>query len=759
MTLKTISGLKIANDSPRGHSGVIQYNDRSLSVLTSSSTASLSFEPRLEVDSTSDWRSGTRVPVKLYDPDQDISTTKRDILDASVASSIIPTIQIGSPLTLRGASDVTFYPSEYLHPGYVAKSHVPDPVSARLYIDSTNLAVDTQYEKFSIDLGFSASMLDSALISTNDLGSSWLYLDMRSLARDLGLGDITISLYFRDINNNDGIINIINRINPSSPHLVMLDPDDIVNISQIAKRSPSTAVYAMITIDSSSGLIIPKNNNVIHYPIMLDFFSFGLKDNKVITNNAIYRLELEENSVDSGTFVGTLEFAATNQLSMFDPDFVMDQITPTGDDVKFIILDSMTGKDGITISYSDLAKVGVVTVASSPKTDASTSSGYVSFSAPSNHLWFGTPITIELYDPDLNTSADTKEIYYTVNDPASPAVDTVGKNGNILLEIKFKDIRYKRCVINGDVRGGLASTGFTLIETGINTGAFEGLLKMPTWICNESGTELISPSGGSIDIIYHDSNDKYGNPNTFSLLRNAKQPISDSSSSSSSSTGTIQDDISENNPLGNSPSGIDPLRTFAALNTYVVLLPEIDSTREIILSGDVGLNTRGMPLVVTLTHPDGIVQTFSISVTNLGLYKAVLTVGGASTPIGTYIIDLEYNDKALETLSFLVLRDPITIPNWFKDVSERWSLGSTGSTDQTYDDFAYGLGQLADLELLTLPNRHILDVPQLDDVMIVPDWIKISVGLWVNNHISDDQFILLVQYLVDEQILSVHTRS
>ena len=68
---------------------------------------------------------------------------------------------------------------------------------------------------------------------------------------------------------------------------------------------------------------------------------------------------------------------------------------------------------------------------------------------------FGQPVTIILKDPDLNLKNDLVDIYFTVNDPNSENVDTVGKDGIILLEVLIKDIRYKRCMIDGIEHGGL----------------------------------------------------------------------------------------------------------------------------------------------------------------------------------------------------------------------------------------------------------------------------------------------------------------
>ncbi|QLH06087.1 hypothetical protein [Nitrosopumilus ureiphilus] len=127
---------------------------------------------------------------------------------------------------------------------------------------------------------------------------------------------------------------------------------------------------------------------------------------------------------------------------------------------------------------------------------------------------FGQPVTVTLVDPDLNLNSDLIDIYRVVDDPNSPFVDTVGSSsGGILLEIRIKDIRYQRCTINDVEHGGLASTGFVLIETGTSTGIFEGIFKVPTKICNKLGNELISSAGGSISLRYHDFRDSFGQPN------------------------------------------------------------------------------------------------------------------------------------------------------------------------------------------------------------------------------------------------------
>jgi len=126
---------------------------------------------------------------------------------------------------------------------------------------------------------------------------------------------------------------------------------------------------------------------------------------------------------------------------------------------------------------------------------------------------FGQPVEVTLNDPDLNRNGDLIDIYRVVNNPKSPFVDTVGStSGGILLEIKIKDIRYQRCTIDGIQHGGLGATGFALVETGPSTGIFKGVFKIPTKICDKTGSELIT-SVGSIKAVYHDFRDSTGQRN------------------------------------------------------------------------------------------------------------------------------------------------------------------------------------------------------------------------------------------------------
>ncbi|MEK0320704.1 MAG: peptidase, partial [Nitrosopumilus sp.] len=702
------STLGILDDAPRGQTGQINYNNHSVSVLTGSSTASVSIsnDPVLTIANGKTLLPGTEYSVILVDPDQNLNTGARDDLDVFRATAIIPTITIGNPATFQNGHDVLFHTSSpTLTGGDDANSSVPDSSSDRLVIDTSNLD-DGTYEMISVNLGISASTLTSILLDvseTNTDGTNWINYDLRSFENDFGISDFSdtsFNMTFGTLGLSSITIADVGDIS-SSQGFIQIDDLDVAAIAD-----ESGTVFLVIDFDSSSNdagvLTISSETN--EQPIVFDFFSFGLKNDQSI-NNSIYRFELEETHDNSSTFEGTLEYAVTNQLNILDPNFIQ-TIQTIDDEIKIIVTNRLIDEEGIAISYSDLAETGVTTTTST-KSDIATRSGTVS--TTSTTFRFGQPVTIILKDSDLNLKSDTIEIYQSINDPNSPIVDTVGKDGVILLEIKLKDIRYKRCTIDGVEYDGLASSGFTLIETGPSTGIFEGVFKMPSWICDKTGSKLISTGGGSLDARYYDSRDASGNSNIFSLLK-------------SQTTSTFS--------------------SLAKLSHDKVSLPYIDSVQEIILSGSIKNQIRGIPLSIILTNPDGTTQNFGATLSNSGSYKSIFTVNSNSLP-GKYFIHLSYNNKNIGTLSFFVISE--IIPDWIKNNARQWS-----SNNISDNEFIDGIEHLIEKEIISvMPSERSTFEKK------IPDWIKNNAKWWADDLISDKDFVESIQYLVKKGIILV----
>jgi hypothetical protein len=285
----------------------------------------------------------------------------------------------------------------------------------------------------------------------------------------------------------------------------------------------------------------------------------------------------------------------------------------------------------------------------------------------------------------------------------------VGKNGQVLLEIKLKDIRYKRCTINGVEHGGLGATGFTLVETGSGTGVFEGVFKMPSKICNKSGTELISSAGGSFDAKYYDSVDSFGNPSVYSLLKN-KQTKSASS--------------------------------LPSLSSYDIVKPSFGKIEEIVLSGTIGGHKKGDPLTVIITSPGDTSHNFDTKLTSDGHYRSILSFNENSLA-GVYQIELFHSNLYKHVIIFEV-SDP-KIPDWVKNNAENWSSGH--ASDSKFID---GLRYLVDAGFLTQPG----DFNSIYEKEL-PDWVKNNAKWWYDEKISDEDFIKSVQYLIKKGMVRV----
>lgn len=505
------STIGVSSDAPRGQSASIEYNSKSYSIVSGTFTASLSLGIQ-----GGQFQPGQEATITLVDNDQNLNQGIDEDLDVFRSSAIIPTLQIGSPITLESASDVIFYPTSTSFLGGTSiSSSMPDKNSDRLIISATSLP-DTTFDKITLDLGITVGILQDLLIDVpSDSGTNWINYDLRSFEQQLDLSsfsDIEMTLYFGGLPGTSSVQIVDAGEISSGKGLVQIDNDDVDSINAV---SASSSVFLEINFDASdntadTGTISAEEDT---QPIVVDLLSFGERNDQRI-NHAIYRAELEETSSNSGIFTGTIEYAVTNQLNQFDPDLIRNLRT-ISNEIKFLINDELDDEKGINLAYSDVANVGV-TIGVSSKTDIKTHSGTVTLE--SKTYKFGQPVVVVLTDQDLNAKHDVVDVYGVVDDPTSEADDTIGDtNGNILLEVEIKGFRYHRCTINGVETGGLASTGFTLTETGPDTGIFKGSFKMPSQICNKDRTALISPAGGSIEVNYFDFSDESGEPREVGL--------------------------------------------------------------------------------------------------------------------------------------------------------------------------------------------------------------------------------------------------
>ncbi len=697
--------IGILGNAPRGQTGSFTYNKQSSSILSGTFAGGISLETI-----GSEFRAGQKTPISLVDQDQNMNPGSRETLEVFRSTSIIPTLQIGNPVTYEKTSDVKFYASSLdpLSGGISTPSSVPDKNSKILVVDTTTSS--TPFEKISMNLGITADTIQSLLIDVSlptSAGTNWLNFDLRSFQNQLDINsfsDTSMTLHFGGL--------------PGTSTVTILDPGDITSgkgfvpiddsdVSVINTVSGSSSVFLEINFDSSDdsssvGLI---SNEADSQPIVFDLFSFGEINNQEI-NNAIYRFELKETSTNSGTFTGTVQYTIANQLSSFDTKLIKSTIRTIDDKIHFAVTNRMIDNEGINIQYSDVEVSNIISKAS--KTDIRTGSGVVTAKST---FRFGHPVTIILNDPDLNVASDIIDIYQVVDDPNSPNVDTVGDaGGGLLLEILLKDIRYKRCTIDGKEVGGLASTGFSLIETGTSTGIFEGTFKMPTEICDKTGTKLITTAGGSVNAKYHDFRDSSGKPNIFSLSR---------------ATTTVE-------------KGILP-----TLNAKEFPLPKYKQTQDVTLTGKISNYKSGTTIQLSLTGPDQSTEDLTVFATNKGEYKAVLTLYHTSQP-GLYSIDVNYQNSKIGSVSFEVLKPQV--PEWIKNNARWWSTNQISDTE-----FINGIEHLISENIITIPES----LKSESSAQGIPSWLKNTASWWSENLVTDDEFLAALEFLVKNGIIRI----
>jgi hypothetical protein len=699
------SVVAIKNDAPRGQSATIEYNDEKTSILSGLATGTIDLNGGSPV-------SGKSIPVTIVDNDQNFDSKRRDILDVFSSLAIIPTLQMGNPITLEKASSVQFYPSsgsDLVTGGTLAPSSVPDNNSDRLIIDSGPSAFpfNFDFEMISIDLGVTADDLQNLFIdinSPNSIGTNWINFDLRSFQQQLNLNDFSKTTMTLNFGLADPTpITIIDVGDITSPQaLVQIDDADITAINL-----KSGDVFLVINFDSlNSGIKGTISSEKDTQPIMFDLFSFGQIGNQEI-NNAIYRFELEETSANSGTFGGTMEYAITNQVNINDPQLIS-SLRTIDDDIKFLVSDRLLDEKGITISYSDISQTGS-NIPTSSKSDIPTHSGTVGFGSTSYR--FGQPVIVQLFDPDLNLDSNQIDIYNVIDNPASPNVDTIGdSSGVILVEIKIKDIRYKRCSINGIEYGGLASTGISLVETKPNSGIFQGSFKMPSQICDKTGTKLISTAGGSLDAVYHDFRDQFGEPNIFTTGRQNSQLFT--------------------------------TQTSPTLNFDKFVIPKPGQTTDVILNGNIQNYKTGTPIKITISEPDGDIRNLVVYATNQGNYRMVSTLT-PNTESGKYTINIQYQ-KSINTVTFDVVKNEV--PSWIKNNAHWWAANQISDSD-----FVKGIEHLIKEKIIDIPDS----VKSEKNGQNIPTWIKKTAEWWASDIVSDDEFMSTLEFLVKNGIIRI----
>ena len=113
---------------------------------------------------------------------------------------------------------------------------------------------------------------------------------------------------------------------------------------------------------------------------------------------------------------------------------------------------------------------------------------------------------------------------------------------------------------------------------------------------------------------------------------------------------------------------------------------------------------------------------------------------------GTYYIDAEYAGVKASTSFDLIDSGKIAIPTEFKSLVNTLQQGSS-PTDKAYAGI-----------IRELINNNILNIPNYNNQtsqVHIPQWFKNNVRWWSENSISDNEFGMSIEYLIQKGIMQV----
>ena len=428
--------IRTAADAPRGRLFSVEY-DNTL-------TAGIVHTSSLIVHAEGEWNSGKEIAVTLTDSDANTNSLAQDNLDVSNPGHTIPTITVGDPLTLTNG------------------------ITASLGGDVT---------------GVLGGVGDQGVSQRQGITTNGVPVD--------GTLIITIS---GDFAGADGVYQVVNYDLGAFEGASLAIGRDAAALSGTFVVDAGNPIPTTFTLAFEAGDSLPAES-----AIAIDVFTFGLEggqgDN---VNNAIYRLELEEDGNDSSDFRGTLEYIGLNQINILEQS-TYEGIDASGDSIILISDD-----DSVSVEYLDLDFTGGTTKFT-VRADTPTRSGLVSFD--SGNYRVADTITITVEDADLNVDSGKADIYTTYGGMIS--------SRNAVMELLTVSIGGDAWAAGCGGMTGLGATGFTLRETGKDSGVFAGTFAAPAEYCTPGG-KAAPTTGTSISAEYVDFRDDSGSTTAIS---------------------------------------------------------------------------------------------------------------------------------------------------------------------------------------------------------------------------------------------------
>ena len=215
------------------------------------------------------------------------------------------------------------------------------------------------------------------------------------------------------------------------------------------------------------------------------------------------------------------------------------------------------------------------------------------------------------------------------------------------------------------------------------------------------------------------------------------------------------------------PTPIIPVRPFDSFeisHNKIVIDRHIPQTFTI--SGKITEDeySRGIPILLTIHHPDYSVQVLKIKTTNRGDFHTLLTFDKDSQ-MGFYSISASYKEhvdknmdvefeisngqdsKNNQSVENNPQKNHGSLPEWVKNIAKGWHDGKVNDKE-----FSQVIQHLVSERMIVVPQ---VQEPIKTPFVKIPDWVRTNVGWWTSGDISEEDFLTVIQYLVKKGIIQV----
>jgi hypothetical protein len=462
------ANVAVADDAKRGTTATFNYNDSAQSFVVANDFGVIDMD---ESSVGGEWNSGETLAVTLFDQDLNKNTASdEDLTITGHGAHIIPAMIIGSPLTLGNDTSIE---SQGL-------SSTGNWTSVNTFNKIANVTVAVDNGNPGIEINGTATVHELR----NAVGNATYAFINYNIVDLLDADEVVTSVAIND--GTDAVMSATTLTAASG----------MVEITGMTAEGTTIAEDNRIVFNFT-GHTADSEDITVGDTFFVDIFTFGTpagtlgtadtNDSGTIANNAIYRMLLEETGDNTGEFVGEIDYVMINQLN-YDVQSTYEGLAATSDEIVIFVHEDLTDEDSPRLNYLDLGADGVSTQIAD-QVAAPTHDGVVSFDLDNYKIADTVVVTLE--DQDMNTDSDLIDVYVT-----SVTDDMVGDGaGTQVVDITFNDQTWTAAAsgkTDGSPDDGLASTGFTLVETGLDSGIFTGTFQVPSTYY-DAGSETTVP--------------------------------------------------------------------------------------------------------------------------------------------------------------------------------------------------------------------------------------------------------------------------